>query len=111
MPFDVTTSSVSVHSTLTSGIAYSSPGPVTAIKSGKTEVGHSPSAGNALFAGTFGAGASVAATAVVVVSTTEESDAAAVLEAADSSPPHALNIAIDNEMNKAIREIFTSSFS
>jgi hypothetical protein len=93
MPFDVTTSSVSVHSTTTSGIAYSSPAPVTAVKSGKTDVGHSPSTGNALLAGTSGTGASVdAISAVVVVSSTDSAgDVTAELSASDDEL-HAINV-------------------
>jgi hypothetical protein len=74
---------------------------VTAVKSGKTDVGHSPIAGNALFAGTSGAGASVTSTTVVVSSTNVVSTAAEVLdEPTESSPPQALIAAIDNDPTK-----------
>ena len=105
MPFEVTTISVSVHSTDTSGIAYSSPGPVTAVKSGKTAVGHSPSASNALFAGTSGAGASVDATSVVVVSSPDSASEATVELSASDDEPQAIKV--NTTAAKAIgREIF-----
>jgi hypothetical protein len=111
MPFDVTTSSVSVHSTNTSGIAYSSPAPVTAVKSGKTEVGHSPNTGSALLAGTAGAGASVATTSapvVVVCSTASVLDTTVVVSASDDELQATNAKAII--ANAICREIFIPTF-
>jgi hypothetical protein len=106
MPFEVTTSSVSVHSTTTSGIAYSPPGPIDPDKSGKTEIGHSPSAGKALSAGTLGAGASVDATsAVVVVCSPESATEVSVGLSASDDELHAIKVNA-NAAKARFREIF-----
>jgi hypothetical protein len=66
---------------------------MTAVKSGKTAVGHSPSAGNALLAGTSGAGASVDATsAVVVVSSPDSASEVTVESSASDDELHAIKV-------------------
>jgi hypothetical protein len=84
---------------------------VTAVKSGKTEVGHSPSTGNALLAGKSGVGASVdEISAVVVVSAPDSgSDVTAELSASDDEL-HAIRV--NATAAKAMcRETFIHTFS
>jgi hypothetical protein len=80
------------------------------VRSGKTDVGHSPSTGNALFAGTPGAGASVDTISAVVVVSAPDSviDVTTELSASDDEP-HAIRV--NATTAKAMfREIFIQTF-
>jgi hypothetical protein len=84
---------------------------MTAVKSGKTEAGHSPSTGSALLAGTSGAGASVDATSAVVdVSSPVSASEVTVELSASDDELHAIKV--NAKAAKAMcREIFIHTFS